>query len=653
MAYGAAPGSRETAPVEKTAFLRWPLALPAVVCVATISNYQILFASTAKQVVESPNSPHWMTPQIPSEADQAVTDSQWLQANGITGNEPWRNGASLRLPLVPKDTSQLQIKIVGDSITAGCHCRLTPTDPWEYTYVDRLQGYFANQEHDYQLFVDAGSGRTATIGGNPLCIPRENHKYDGGAKSTAWGAGQLTSIVEMNAQIAKYKDVAQRTAADVVLIMLGTNDAFLTWDTCESSFVRDLTALIKIYQDLPTPPRIVLMAPPTYHQCKFTPGMQSSSPYADAKCSETTEDLVHEVPCIVRCVMPNLLSRMAARLGLPPVVEFSQNMTQSSMTIDNIHPTCEGHAMVAKIMQQQIFSPQQIAEDWARKQSGHGYVYEVGEQPVSVSASQPEPSEQQPAPPPESPPPSPQPAPQPESLPPPSPEQQQTLPLEQQQQTQEQQQAEQQLSPRPSQQQQPQEQQLTEEPQQLSTKDMQRQIHQQLQQMQQQLQQQNLMNHVLEQPEQQSEQPQQQPQLLQQLTSNEAQQQLMRQMHQQQQQPQIAQAPGHSTTSAESVVPYQPRYPRNEGQMYTNMPRDPRDTDPKYMPMAAVPYTLGVQPIAELIANKKSNAPDSETNIDIDAVSKKSVLEAVVSAQQLPDWTRQIASENAQVNAGD
>ena len=303
-----------------------------------------------------------------SEEQMAENDKNWLTAQGITGQEEWRSLLMQRIPGKQRHQEKMMVKIVGDSVTSGCHCRLTTKSPWEYTYVDRLQAVLGGQEHAYQFSVDAGSGRTATIGGNPKCVSRVPHAFDGGSKNTAWGPGHITAD-QREGQVETYKATATRDDPDVVMIMLGTNDAFLTWKTCQASYVRDVSLMVKIHQMLPSQPRIVLVNPPTVHQCAAPLSENAQYPYKDSQCAERSASLAEEVPCIIQCVIPNLLRRIAKKMNLAPPIDLSPVLREEIMTPDRIHPLCEGHAAVAARLIDQVFNSSQVQADWQHRQA--------------------------------------------------------------------------------------------------------------------------------------------------------------------------------------------------------------------------------------------------------------------------------------------
>eukprot|EP01052_Picozoa_sp_SAG31_P010283 SAG31_NODE_558_length_14153_cov_9.068094_16_plen_182_part_00 len=68
--------------------------------------------------------------------------------------------------------------------------------------------------------------------------------------------------------------------------------------------------------------------------------------------------------CIIKCVLPQMLTQIAAQRGLEVI---SLPMKDTGVAPDGIHPTCEGHAQIAKVLAQNAFKEQHIKKDIIRK----------------------------------------------------------------------------------------------------------------------------------------------------------------------------------------------------------------------------------------------------------------------------------------------
>eukprot|EP01052_Picozoa_sp_SAG31_P004148 SAG31_NODE_169_length_21415_cov_29.765338_10_plen_343_part_00 len=283
--------------------------------------------------------------------------------------------SSDKIFLTPPGT--VRVSIYGDSITAGCCCK--GESGGMTGYVDLLKKFFDESqvqgESNYAVHVLASSGRTVTIGGNPKCYTKMSHGYDGGDKHfSVWGPKAIRGAAEVSHQIEAFKAAAKEEAPDVVLIMLGTNDAYADWGLCEESFVRDMTALIRIHQNLASKPRIVLINPPMYHQCNHDVRDDSTTPYKDAKCAEAglaANDPEVEVKCIVKCVIPTLLRRIAIHVGIEPPLDLSTVIDETTMQPKpkggyDIHPTCTGHEQISELLKTQVFPPAKAKVDSLR-----------------------------------------------------------------------------------------------------------------------------------------------------------------------------------------------------------------------------------------------------------------------------------------------
>ncbi len=122
---------------------------------------------------------------------------------------------------------------------------------------------------------------------------------------------------------------SMETQADVVLLMLGTNDAF--WSPNRDIFEENFTALLQSYIDLPQGPRVVVVLPP--HIFFEMAGVDYDDYLEELAAKEKT---------------------VAEAMGLPVIDARSFNEGQGDMFVDGIHFTVEGYALLAETICTQL-----------------------------------------------------------------------------------------------------------------------------------------------------------------------------------------------------------------------------------------------------------------------------------------------------------
>jgi lysophospholipase L1-like esterase len=126
----------------------------------------------------------------------------------------------------------------------------------------------------------------------------------------------------------EYADSVQ-TEAELVLLMLGTNDAF--WSPNRDVFEENFTALLQSYIDLPQAPRVIVVLPPhTFFEMMGT------------IYDDTLEELVVKEKAV------------AETLGLPVIDARSFNEGRPELFVDQIHFTVEGYALLAETICTQL-----------------------------------------------------------------------------------------------------------------------------------------------------------------------------------------------------------------------------------------------------------------------------------------------------------
>ena len=120
-----------------------------------------------------------------------------------------------------------------------------------------------------------------------------------------------------------------QTEAEIVLVMLGTNDAF--WSPNRDIFEQNFTDLLQVYISLPQAPQVVAVLPP--HVFFEMNGLDYNDNLAELLEKEKA---------------------VAQELGLPVIDAYSFNEGQSDMFVDGIHFTVEGYALLAETIYTQL-----------------------------------------------------------------------------------------------------------------------------------------------------------------------------------------------------------------------------------------------------------------------------------------------------------
>ncbi|MDR0906161.1 MAG: GDSL-type esterase/lipase family protein [Oscillospiraceae bacterium] len=118
---------------------------------------------------------------------------------------------------------------------------------------------------------------------------------------------------------------------DIVLIMLGTNDAFWAWDT--EKYEAELEEFVNIYRDLDSAPEVWLMTCPPSYMAGF-----------DYASTIITNDVV---PAI---------NRVAEKIGAPVIDVYAALDGHSDLYVDGLHPGAAGAAIIAETVNNSIIS---------------------------------------------------------------------------------------------------------------------------------------------------------------------------------------------------------------------------------------------------------------------------------------------------------
>jgi acyl-CoA thioesterase-1 len=118
--------------------------------------------------------------------------------------------------------------------------------------------------------------------------------------------------------------VAKEFRPDIVVILLGTNDARVgTYDSIDN-FVADYKQLVSEVQELETNPKILLMTPPPLF--------------------ENNLDLYNE--SLLECIIPGV-EQVAEDLGLTTIDVYTPLAGHPECFVDGVHPNYDGARVIA------------------------------------------------------------------------------------------------------------------------------------------------------------------------------------------------------------------------------------------------------------------------------------------------------------------
>lgn len=136
--------------------------------------------------------------------------------------------------------------------------------------------------------------------------------------------GNLPYFREKNAKLSLESN------ADIVIIMLGTNDSKpRNWN--EATYKKDYIAAIKRYQNMPSHPKVYIMIPPRV----FVTHKSDNAPRNS----------------IVNGILRQLIPQIAKETGVTYIDQYSVTKSHPEWFADNLHPDVRGNkAMVAQIL---------------------------------------------------------------------------------------------------------------------------------------------------------------------------------------------------------------------------------------------------------------------------------------------------------------
>jgi lysophospholipase L1-like esterase len=177
-------------------------------------------------------------------------------------------------------------------------------------------------------------GDSITAHGNPHGYPAQlGHMLGDGWKVENYGVSGTTLMTQANNPYEKYPMFQQALAsnADVVVIMLGTNDSkAANWGKKEN-FVADYKDLVEKFKAMPSKPRIFIMKPP--YICPTNRLTMS-----DAAVQE-------EMP---------LIDEVAREENVGVLDAHTPTADQPDLFGDGVHPKPTGAGLIAKVVDEAL-----------------------------------------------------------------------------------------------------------------------------------------------------------------------------------------------------------------------------------------------------------------------------------------------------------
>lgn len=153
-----------------------------------------------------------------------------------------------------------------------------------------------------------------------------------------FGVGGAT--VSLHSEAAYMNKTAFETSKqfqpDIVIVMLGTNDADQTLNQTTQEFVSDYISLLDAFHNLPTHPEVYIIQPP---------------PIFNTSLNLSGELFAHRV-------QPGI-SEVVNQTGLPVIDAYSPLVGHPDLFIDGVHPKAEGAQVIADAVY--------AAVDWTAK----------------------------------------------------------------------------------------------------------------------------------------------------------------------------------------------------------------------------------------------------------------------------------------------
>jgi lysophospholipase L1-like esterase len=230
----------------------------------------------------------------------------------------WLNdvGADLACSSAAVNHSKIVVAAVGDSITVGATC-----NTWKGGFVKILADTLDPEKYDVR---DCG-----------LCGHDAVRKGHGNVHhATYWDTSFFTE--------------SQKMKPDVVIFMLGTNDAD-EWYNTSKYFSQDYKDLANVYINLPNKPKVHTMRLPPF----------GNSTCASKTCAKGTGGAGTDHNCVIDCIMPDLIPSLTTDLGLPAPVDlfklFGGPDHTNKTVMPGLHPNCAGYTVIGHYLAKELF----------------------------------------------------------------------------------------------------------------------------------------------------------------------------------------------------------------------------------------------------------------------------------------------------------
>jgi lysophospholipase L1-like esterase len=138
------------------------------------------------------------------------------------------------------------------------------------------------------------------------------------------GGAAVSQITNMSYIHQVAFGVAMKFNPDIVIIMLGTNDAYTTFSENDSDFIADYVTLISEFQSLSTKPTVYLVEPPPIYN--------------------NTVYLSNDI--LVQQVIPNIV-QVASQTHSHLINAYKPLVNRVDLFVDGIHPSADGAKVIA------------------------------------------------------------------------------------------------------------------------------------------------------------------------------------------------------------------------------------------------------------------------------------------------------------------
>lgn len=208
---------------------------------------------------------------------------------------------SISLPVLVISEKPTKVACVGDSITYGYGVRQTRDQD---SYPAYLQEELGNK---YRVFNYGNNGSTILKDGNKPYVKQNEYNE------------------------------SKKVKANIYLFMLGTNDSKpINWNKSETSFTKDLKALVSEYVNLKSKPKVIMMQP--------TKSFRQIPPEDPSKIDDE----------LIRNDIHVAIKNVADSFKLPVINLYDFTKDHPEWFPDNLHPNKEGNKKISHYIYHQV-----------------------------------------------------------------------------------------------------------------------------------------------------------------------------------------------------------------------------------------------------------------------------------------------------------